>query len=142
MISGNSRSLLRPYLLDQKPFQWFASSYQDAMNEYNSHGESVPIASQVHPNNNEDPHQNFPYQQIIRGNGACFLNASIVGILNKCVNDSQRWQTFKNNIYRLYGRGSIASRIILIIERNCKRQDQQGLERFIAIFEQHLANTL
>lgn len=120
--------MTRPGLLNPQPFQWFASSYQEAMNDFNSDGGLVPIASQVHKNNNEDPDKNFPYQQIIRGNGACFLNASILGILNKCVNNNQRWETFKNNIYRIYGDGSVWQ-IIFVIDQNCKRQDGQGLDR-------------
>ncbi|GDX35869.1 hypothetical protein LBMAG18_03800 [Alphaproteobacteria bacterium] len=112
----------------QQDQKWFVGSYSEAVNEFNSTGGLLPIASPIYPESRPDTSDNFPYKQIIRGDGACFLNASMVGILSKCVNNDKRWETFKNNIERLYGSGEVLKKINFIYEQ-CKQNNKNCLDR-------------
>lgn len=81
------------------------------------------IASPLYRLNN---HSNFLYARIIRGDGSCYLNACLVGILGKCVADEERWQIFKNNVARISPK---ASRLIQQIENLAKSDDdRRGLD--------------
>jgi len=90
------------------------SSGREALEIFSRAGNNIPIASPIYlaSSNPESPeseahpsflslNQKFPYRQIIRGNGACYLNACLVGILNKCVNDQEKWLRFKRNIAQI-----------------------------------------
>lgn len=64
-----------------------------------------PLASPIYYTETEAGIQNqdhfkeqFPYRQKILGDGACYLNACLVGILSKCVNKQEKWDQFKKNL--------------------------------------------
>jgi ankyrin repeat protein len=112
--------------------QWFVDSQEIAYQIY-IQDEDIAIASPIYPapQITEPQAQNlakqkFPYRQIIRGDGACYLNASLVGILNKCVNDPEKWKKFKANIARI---SDLAQRIINEIEKTTIGVDGNSLNR-------------
>lgn len=112
--------------------QWFVDSQEMAYQIY-TQDETISIASPIYPAPRiRDQHlgnlgeEKFPYRQIIRGDGACYLNASLVGILNKCVNDRNKWRKFKANISRI---SKPAEEIINEIEKNTIAEDGNSLNR-------------
>ena len=101
--------------------QWFVDSQKMAIDIY-TRGSNISIASPIYPAPQNERSQSlinerFPYRQIIRGNGACYLNACLVGILNKCVNDEVKWKKFKVNIYAFANKSNEESRIKEIIDQ-------------------------
>ncbi|MBM3589770.1 MAG: hypothetical protein FJX30_00120, partial [Alphaproteobacteria bacterium] len=108
--------------------KWFVDSYTEANNNYTS-GNGIGIASAIYPvpeKFDEMARTSFPYHQTIRGNGACYLNSCLVGILNKCVNDQHKWQKFKDNVAKLFPG---ASNIINQIEERAKSVDSSALNK-------------
>jgi hypothetical protein len=91
---------------NSKPNPWFVETYREASNAFCK--EAIPpIASPIFDvqNNFEFGVENevffktkFPFHQKIRGDGACYFNACLAGILNKCVNNPQRWNQFRQNL--------------------------------------------
>ncbi|MBL6665360.1 MAG: ankyrin repeat domain-containing protein, partial [Rickettsiales bacterium] len=91
--------------LEQK--DWFAPSYRHACNVYEQ-SSPPPIASPIFPvaqgynfhlAENEDRFKRlFPFHQKIRGDGACYFNSCITGILNQCVGNSELWKTVRKNL--------------------------------------------
>ena len=113
--------------LDISYAQWYVDSEEIAYQIY-TQDEDIAIASPIYPTPQAQSlaKQKFPYRQIIRGDGACYLNASLVGILNKCVNDPEKWKKFKANIARI---SDLAQRIINEIERTTIGVDGNSLNR-------------
>jgi len=109
----------------EKKQNFYAESYDEASNEFTSEGGLLPIASAIYPNDDIYGNEFFPYGQQIRGNGACYFNASIVGILNKCVSNEQRWQIFKTNIGNISQR---AKNLINQIEQRARGSENEGLD--------------
>jgi len=106
--------------------RWFVDSYTEANNNYTS-GNGIGIASAIYPvpeKFDKMARTSFPYHQTIRGNGACYLNSCLVGILNKCVNDEAKWQKFKDNVAKLF---PSATNIINQIEARAKSVDSSAL---------------
>jgi hypothetical protein len=120
--SGTRYNVTAPFLVE---------SYQAANNCYTS-GEGLSIASPIYKMQGDSGESKiFPYRQIIRGDGGCYLNAALVGILNRCVNDQKKWQQFKENVISNY---SFAKEIIEGIETRAinKKDDdstENGLDR-------------
>ncbi|MDA9573578.1 DUF4804 domain-containing protein, partial [Rickettsiales bacterium] len=100
-------------------------SYQAASDIYTSEG-VVAIASPIYRKEGDNEESLiFPYRQIIRGDGGCFLNAALVGILNRCVNDQEKWQQFKENVIKNY---KFATEIIQKIEQRAINIKDDGTE--------------
>ena len=106
---------------------------EDMANEIYTANEEHPIASPIYPapqasfeELESSSKERFPYRQIIRGDGACYLNACLVGILNKCVNDQKKWEKFKANIKKIYP--GVAD-LIDEIERTAKADNGNFLDR-------------
>ena len=100
------RRIKRTTKRNSKPNPWFVETYREASNAFCK--EAIPpIASPIFDvqNNFEFGVENevffktkFPFHQKIRGDGACYFNACLAGILNKCVNNPQRWNQFRQNL--------------------------------------------
>lgn len=94
--------------LEKKP--WFVETDREANNAFGK-DKNFPIASPIFSLGNEEfLKNNFHFAQIIRGDGACYFNACLAGILNKCVNNPERWSRFKQNLIDK-GREEIANKI-------------------------------
>ncbi len=89
--------------LEKKP--WFVETDREANNAFGK-DKNFPIASPIFSLEKyklqiEDEtlfKDNFLFYQKIRGDGACYFNACLAGILNKCVNNPERWGRFKQNL--------------------------------------------
>ena len=101
---------------------FLVGSYQAASNYYTSKG-VIAIASPIYKMQDDIIGNIFPYGQIIRGDGGCYLNAALVGILNRCVNDQNKWQQFKDNVINNY---SFARDIIENIEAKATNENSDG----------------
>ncbi|MBP7710672.1 MAG: ankyrin repeat domain-containing protein [Rickettsiales bacterium] len=99
---------------------WFAPNYQKASNIYGATAD-LPIASPIFSiskgynyglggDEELEFRRKFPLMQRIRGDGACYFNACMAGILNKCVNDPERWNLLRRNLIER-GCQDIADRI-------------------------------
>ena len=98
---------------------WLAKSPAHANNIF-CQNNSLPIASPIFPvsqehnfylNDHEERFkQLFPFHQRIRGDGACYFNSCIAGILNKCVDNIETWNTVRQALIN-YGYPNIADEI-------------------------------
>ncbi len=98
----------------KKEYPWFVETSREAENFYLkdsnlSNSKNLPIASPIFSVQKEYNSglkeekeayfkTEFPFQQKIRGNGACYFNACLTGILNRCVNDVGKWNQFRENL--------------------------------------------
>ena len=95
-------------MLKEVPKQtWFVENYQKAGNIFRDGGHLLPIASPIFSvadgynfrlQNEEDFKRKFPFFQIIRGDGACYFNACMTGILNKCVGNKEKWNLLRQSL--------------------------------------------
>ncbi|MAZ80631.1 MAG: hypothetical protein CMP18_02475 [Rickettsiales bacterium] len=112
--SGTRYNVTAPFLVE---------SYKAASNCYTSGGD-ISIASPIYKmEDGSEVSRIFPYGQIIRGDGGCYLNAALVGILNRCVNDQKKWQQFKENVIVNY---KFAEDIINKIESKAINNSHDG----------------
>lgn len=86
---------------------WFVENYREASNIFGDGGHLLPIASPIFSvadgynfrlRNEEDFKRKFPFFQIIRGDGACYFNACMTGILNKCVGNKEKWNLLRQSL--------------------------------------------
>jgi hypothetical protein len=111
---------------------YFVNSYIEAQNRFNAGVDGKRgIASAIYPAQSTDlGNADFPYRQIIRGDGACYLNACLVGILNKCVGDEKKLQEFKANLNIKYpSTNDIINQIELRAKIDSDGTSQNGLDR-------------
>ncbi len=102
---------------------FLVGSYKAASNCYTSGGD-ISIASPIYEmEDGSKVSRIFPYGQIIRGDGGCYLNAALVGILNRCVNDQKKWQQFRENVIANY---KFAEDIINEIESKAINNSHDG----------------
>ena len=123
---------MKPTVSSTNDIPYFVGSYSEAQNHYNAGVDGkLGIASAIYPATDSDLRsEDFPYRQIIRGNGACYLNACLVGILNKCVGDAEKWRKFKANLNEKYkSTKDIIDQIELRAKTNPDSTSQNGLDR-------------
>jgi hypothetical protein len=111
---------------------YFVGSYSEAQNHFHAGVDGkLGIASAIYPAQSTDlGNADFPYRQKIRGDGACYLNACLVGILNKCVGDEMKLQKFKANLNKKYpSTKDIINQIELRAKINSDGTSQNGLDR-------------
>lgn len=113
---------------EQNTKKWYYDSKQKALEENtNVEGGNIAIASGIYPNDNQTFKSHFPFAQTVRGNGACYMNAGLVAILNRCVGNQSAWEIFKKNLSK-FGDEEI-EKIIHEIENQARAENQQGLDR-------------
>ena len=75
---------------------WFVDTYHQSQKIYSSDTENLPISSPIY--RGRDFGNKFPFQQTIRGDGACYFNASLAVILNDCVGNDKNWNVLKQGL--------------------------------------------
>ncbi len=79
------------------PSTWFVDDYQQAQAIYLANDtQNLPISSPIY--RGRDFGNKFPFQQRIRGDGACYFNASLAVILNDCVGDKENWNVLREQL--------------------------------------------
>ena len=134
---------------------WNAPSSADAIAEYTSDEEGkLSIASAIYPASQIQPKlketdfhkenqskfiKKFPYSQKIRGDGGCYLNAFLVGLLNKCVNNQEYWNQFKINVGNLELETSDKNEVLRILD---EIEDKAKIINTNTGLDRHKLNTM